>query len=191
MKRETVGEMLRSSRYRAEISQAEIADVLGVTKKTVQNWEAGLSCPPVDKFIEWFKAVREQPIPFMLRALHEGVGNVSNHASDHEVDLVLHATVQELDVCDKRKLLYCLMMAHGSSTSGVIDMITAHLHAPLRDRINVAMMICANYKMAKRMGTLIFPESTQPDIDWLEKCINRATNAAVDGNAEYTDLEDI
>ncbi|MFW6024037.1 MAG: helix-turn-helix domain-containing protein [Dichotomicrobium sp.] len=37
---------LRSLRDRLGISQAKVADILGVTRMTVYNWERGLSAPP-------------------------------------------------------------------------------------------------------------------------------------------------
>jgi len=36
---------LASARVNAKLTQEELAKILGVTKKTVNNWEAGVSIP--------------------------------------------------------------------------------------------------------------------------------------------------
>ena len=40
---------LRAARVNAGYSQKEAADLLGVSNKTLGNWEKGVTFPPVDK----------------------------------------------------------------------------------------------------------------------------------------------
>ena len=40
---------IRAARVNAGLSQKEAADRLGVTTKTLGNWEKGITFPPVDK----------------------------------------------------------------------------------------------------------------------------------------------
>lgn len=191
MKRETVGEILMVSRARAGMTQDEIADLLGVTRRTVIHWEEGSSCPTVDMFAKWFNVLGLQPMPFISRAIHQHASTIKKEAPEPEVDAALQEIIGDLDVEYKRKILYCLIAAHGSSVNGAIDMITAHLHAPLRDRINVAAMILSNYKLAQRRGELIYPHEIQPNIRNLEMCIQLATDAAIADKMEYnTDIEE-
>ena len=40
---------LRAARVNAGYSQKEAADLLGISSKTLGNWEKGITFPPVDK----------------------------------------------------------------------------------------------------------------------------------------------
>ena len=40
---------LRAARVNAGYSQKEAADLLGISNKTLGNWENGITFPPVDK----------------------------------------------------------------------------------------------------------------------------------------------
>ena len=40
---------LRAARVNAGYSQKEAADLLGISNKTLGNWEKGITFPPVDK----------------------------------------------------------------------------------------------------------------------------------------------
>ena len=43
---------IRAARVNAGLSQKEAADRLGVSNKTLGNWENGITFPPVDKIPE-------------------------------------------------------------------------------------------------------------------------------------------
>ena len=60
----------RVSREKAGVSQDAIAKRLGVSKKTVQNWENGTSSPSQVMGFEWFNVCELQPLPFYLEALY-------------------------------------------------------------------------------------------------------------------------
>ncbi len=60
---ERFAKMWRKSRNAAGKSQEFVAKSLGVNKKTVQNWEAGTSCPSQEKGFEWFQVLGIQPLP--------------------------------------------------------------------------------------------------------------------------------
>ena len=54
------------SRAEAGITQEAMAMELGVSKKTIQNWERGLSFPNAFQIFEWFEVLGKNPIPYML-----------------------------------------------------------------------------------------------------------------------------
>jgi transcriptional regulator with XRE-family HTH domain len=52
----TLGGRLAQARRFAGLSQDEIADAVGASRKTVYSWERGRTWPPVDKMVKWAKA---------------------------------------------------------------------------------------------------------------------------------------
>ena len=57
------------SRADAEKSQEFMALGLGVSKKTVQNWEKGISAPDLFQGSEWFRILGLNPLPYYLAFL--------------------------------------------------------------------------------------------------------------------------
>lgn len=45
------GKDLRTMRHKANISSRKVADVVGVTRKTVENWEANIGQPKLNQFL--------------------------------------------------------------------------------------------------------------------------------------------
>ena len=66
------------SRADAEKSQEFMALGLGVSKKTVQNWEKGISAPDLFQGSEWFRILGLNPLPYYLAFLFpELFGDIS------------------------------------------------------------------------------------------------------------------
>jgi len=63
------------SRAEAGYSQEKMAMELGVSKKTIQNWEKGLSFPNVFQVFEWFEILNMNPIIYFLAYQHENDTN--------------------------------------------------------------------------------------------------------------------
>jgi DNA-binding XRE family transcriptional regulator len=59
-------EIWLKSRAEAGISQETMAMELEVSKKTIQNWERGLSSPSAFQVFEWFEVLGLNPIPYLL-----------------------------------------------------------------------------------------------------------------------------
>lgn len=176
----------RVSRDKAGVSQDVIAKRLGVSKKTVQNWEAGASSPSQVMGFKWFKALGIQPLPYYLSVLYPGFGDVPAEPQDKEVDEYLQKLIADLPARTKRELLYMLSGYHGSSVVGVMEMVTAHLQAPLRDRVNVAQSIETNYTIAEANGRIRCPGHVQPDTGLLQEMIRKGKEAVLSGKEEYT-----
>lgn len=69
---EKLAEVWSESRCQAGKSQEYMASELGVARKTVQNWEKGVSAPTVDRAMEWFRVLGESPLPFLVRYIIPG-----------------------------------------------------------------------------------------------------------------------
>ena len=58
------------SRADAKKSQEYMALSLGVSKKTIQNWEKGTSSPDLFQGCEWFRVLGLNPMPYYLAFLY-------------------------------------------------------------------------------------------------------------------------
>lgn len=181
----------RVSRAQAGISQDAIAKRLGVSKKTVQNWEAGTSCPSQSMGLAWFRACGVQPLPYYLSILYPGFGDIPANPTDKQVDEYIMKVISGMPARTKRQILYMLSGYHGSSVVGVMEMVNAHLQTPLRDRVNVAQNISTNYTFAETGNMIRCPKHIQPNMDILNMMIDKGKDAVLKGREEYTtDLED-
>ena len=176
----------RVSRNHAGVSQDAIAKKLGVSKKTVQNWEAGLSCPSQAMGFKWFSELGIQPLPYYLSVMYPGFGDVPSEPSESDVDEYLMKLIRDVPSRTKRELLYLLSGYHGSSVVGIMEMMTAHLQTPLRDRVNIATSVAINYDFALKCNKVRCPSHIQPDMDILEMMIDKGKTAVMEGYEEFT-----
>lgn len=183
---ERFAQMWRRSREDAGKSQEYMSKYLGVSRKTIQNWEDGTSSPNQLKALEWFEALNLQPLPYYLWALYP---KKFNELNDAEIDKTLIDIVHGLPLDLKKKLLFMLAGNHGSSTVGMLELATAHLHVPLEKRINIAQVVATNYELAAHKKTLTCPDDVQPDLVTLNRSIELGTKAVLmDKNSYTTDL---
>ena len=68
-------EIWLKSRAEAGYSQERMAMELGVSKKTIQNWEKGLSFPNAFQVFEWFEVLGMNPIIYFLAYQHQNDTN--------------------------------------------------------------------------------------------------------------------
>lgn len=176
-------EMFRKAREDASMSQEEIAMKIGISRKTVENWETGTSIPSLVRSLQWFEALNAQPLPYFLDALYPGKFN-ENQSKD--VDRALISIVSALPTDLKRKLLFILAGNHGSSTVGVLELATAHLHVPLEYRINIAQDVETNYELAQWKGMLCCQDDIRPDLATLSRSISLGKKAVFEGKNSYT-----
>lgn len=183
---ERFAHMWKHSREITGKSQDYMAKALGVSKKTVQNWEMGTSCPSQLKGFEWFDALGLNPLPFYLRLLHPDkfTGLQSDHSEKRTEDALIQI-IKDLPPDSKRKLLYLLCGDHGSSVVGMLELINAHLQSPLRDRLNIAQSVAINYEIAVASGKIRKPEQIQPDMEVLDDAIRKGKAAVISGRENY------
>lgn len=179
--------MWRTSRESVGKSQDYMARALGVSKKTVQNWEAGTSCPSQEKGFAWFVILDLQPLPYYLRLLYpEEFDDLTPCSDDKAIEQALCTVIKDIPSEMKRKILYLLTGAHGSSPLAVMEVITAHLQTPLRDRLNVAQSIATNYEMAQSAGKVKRPDHIQPNMELISSGIQLGKEAVKAGKNSYT-----
>lgn len=182
--------MWRTSREDSGKSQEYVAKALGVSKSTIQNWENGTSCPNQMKGFEWFQVLGLQPMSYYLQMMFPSMQGISNKSDDKEIEEALIKCIKACTPEQKRKLLYLFYGDHGSSPSGVIELMTAHLHTSLRDRINVALCVAENYEMANAKGLLVGDNHIKADMEVLRTSLKNGRTAVIENKNSYTNMKE-
>ena len=176
----------RKSRYDARVSQEYMANYVGVSRKTVQNWESGVSAPDFNEGTKWFEGIGINPLPYFLSYLYpESLENVTASSSDEDVDKAIRTIMDSLPIEGKRELLYLFFGGHGSSSRAVLDLLTAHLHLPMKDRIAYATSMENNFEISKATGQLVCEDNIMPNMENVHKAITAAKEAVKAGNSGY------
>ncbi len=175
-----------TSRADAGKTQAEMADGLGISRKTVQNWESGVTAPDLFTGCEWFRFLGLNPLPYYLAYLFpEFFDGVAKEENDEALSNALMELVSNMTVGEKRQLLYLMAGRHGSPWYSLLQMFTAHCHTSMRSRVNVARAVLDNYEMEAKTGDLVCPDNIGPDLELLRESIEQGKKAAMDRSSAY------
>lgn len=174
------------SRAEAGVSQEYMALGIGVSKKTVQNWEKGTSSPSFFQGLEWFKILGLNPLPYYLEFMYPDWddGNISNDDEGKTTEMLVDV-VSHLPNEDKKQLLYFLSGEHGSSPQSVLQLLMAHLHTPMRDRVTTASVVMQNYELARELGTIVKEDKALPREKELKVAIEKGKEATINKKDGY------
>lgn len=178
-------ELLLRTRYEGRLTQEQMADSLGVSKRTIENWENGRSIPNFIQCVEWFENSGINPFASMIRYFYPDDSKVTDNSSIDELNSALRKSVVIMSREDKLALFYLIYGNHGSSYKAVLQLLMAHLHIPLKDRIASAALTAQTYEMEKQLGNLIEPELALPNDEILANAIEEAKKATVAGFNGY------
>lgn len=181
--------MWRKSRADAGKSQDYMAKALGVSKKTIQNWESGYASPSQIMGFKWFEALDVPALPYYLSLLYKDFEGLSVNSPDEDIRKALHTLIDGLDDKTVRELLFLLYGDHGSSIQGIIELMVAYVHTPLPARLGVAQLILTNYDISKAFGRL--SGHAEPDAEHLQDLIAKGMDAVIKKRNSYLggDLE--
>ena len=183
-------EIHTNARIQANKSQEYMALELGVSKKTVHNWEKGLSSPSFFQSLEWFRVLNVNPFLNYLALIDpNNLDGVNPSDSDEKIEAAFESLIENLPIDDKRALLYLFLGKHGSSPHSVLQLMLAHLHTPIAFRTTTAAIVAHEYELNDKLGTLICPDNIQPDMVNLKGAILRGTKSAVNKEYGYTNLK--
>ena len=176
------------SRADAKKSQEYMALSLGVSKKTIQNWEKGTSSPDLFQGYEWFRVLGLNPMPYYLAFLYpDTFGTPQAFDNEDAVEKALILLIRQSSAAEKKELLFLMSGHHGSSWHSLLQMFTAHCHTSMRSRVTASRVILENYEMEEKTGTLLCPQDISPDLNMLRSAISQGKNAVQNGEASYFD----
>lgn len=175
------------SRADGKKSQEYMALSIGVSKKTIQNWERGITSPDLFQSTEWFKTLGLNPISYYLEFLYpEMAKEIKNPQDAQRQNQLLSEFVEAMDSNQKGNLIYILTGDHGGSYRGILELVCAYCHLPLNDRLVIASVIYEAYKMREDTDTLICKDDKRPMIEILRKAIESSKASAIGGMSGYT-----
>lgn len=174
------------ARIDADKSQDYVAQQLGVSKKTVQNWEKGISTPSFFDSLEWFRVLHLNPFPYYLEYVY---GTRNDTPTDEKVEEEFSVLMKALPTKTKRAMLFIFFGRHGSSPISLVDLTLAHIHTPLSSRVINAINIKHNYEMAEARGELICQDNVMPDMEQLEVSINEGKTSAINNEFGYVSIK--
>lgn len=177
------------SRADAGKSQEFMALSLGVSKKTILNWERGLSAPNLFQCAEWFRVLGLNPTPYHLEYLYpETFGDATTANDDEKVEETLISIIKNATSKEKKQLLYLMSGGHGSSWYALLQLLTAHCHTSLQSRLNAARIIIDNYEIESKTKKLVDSEGVNPDLDLIKSAMTQCKKAAQRGQKGYNTI---
>lgn len=186
-RKEAFSKIWWKSRADAGVSQEYMANELGISRKTVQNWERGVSAPTLFQGSEWFRALGVNPLPYYFSYVFpDDIDGIKAEDDDSRIDDALNDILPQLTKDDKRRLLYILYGDHGSSPTAVLNLVNAHLQTPLNDRIMQANAILSNYELEAELGNIVHAGHVKPDTELLHKAIAEAKSSVIKKQKGYT-----
>lgn len=181
-----IAEIFSTTRYKSGYSQEYMAAELGVSKKTIQNWEKGTSCPSLLQVLDWFDVIGENPTPYIMSCAYPNEIKKNIDASnDKEINKIFKKTIESLPAQAKKGMIYLFCGNHGSSPEALLQLTLAHIHLPMRDRLAPAVIVAQMYKMEESLGNLVCTEDIMPNMDILERAIMNAKDAVQKNNYGY------
>ena len=178
--------MLSLSRAESGMSQEAVALELKIAKRTLQNWEKGVSSPSLPQAIAWFRVVGVAPMPYFLQFMFPDMEGIKKADADEKIRIEFIKLVESLPAEGIRQLMYLFYGDHGSSPRATMNMVTAHLQCPMRDRYNHANMIISDYKINYEKNQTVQPNHIQPDLPLLERTLVEKREAVIKGKNNYS-----
>lgn len=175
---------LSRARNDSKKSQDYVARHLGVSRKTIENWESGFTSPSLNSCLKYFEVLKLQPLPYFIKMLY-GELEYNQLNTDDNLQAALIERIKLCTPAEQRKLLFILSGNHGSSSRAILDMISAHLHMPLKDRLNVTHNIITDYEIAKSHNDLVQSNVALPDLAYLKQSYEEAKTAVVEYKNSY------
>ena len=176
----TLGYLLSSARISKKKSQEYMALELGVARKTINNWETDVTSPSIDQAINYFKVLGLSPVPSIFKYVFPNMEEMDEE-SRYKQELKNLIDSMPLDLT--KQLLNMFYGEHGSSPRALMQLISAHLETPMKDRISNAALIIKNYELAIMSDKCL--NQSYVDLALLKKALSEAEKSFVSGNSGY------
>lgn len=161
------------SRAHSGKSQEYMALGLGVSKKTIQNWERGISAPDLYQGIAWFELLGQNPVPYYLTYLYPQMSGKSRKEQQPEEKAVriYRQLFEDMPMLEKQQLLYLMSGDHECSWHELLQILMALCAMCQHTRLALITTIKEMYEMDKTMMLLSGPERLRPDMQLIDNAI--------------------
>lgn len=167
-------------------SQEFMALSMGVSKKTIQNWEKGLSSPNLFQTTEWFRVLGLNPIKYYMEFLYPNFFDKTSLDNESELNEKLNNLIKISSAKEKKELIYIMSGTHGSSWPALLQLFAMYCQISLQSRVIVAKIVLENYEMEEKMGRLVNSDKIKPDLELLKSAISICKAATKNGYYGYS-----
>lgn len=176
-------ELLSKARVKNGISQQKVADYIGVTRRTVQNWENDFGHPDLDQTKAWCEAIGENPMIIFTLFICGDAASGNPRRSQTKRELVIDYIQNKMSDEEIDILYFLFSGVSGSSPYAYMQKVGADLSCPIGDRVKSARLIQSNYELA--LGTdNTMPYSPRIDNDAFEYAVVLGRESALQNNKE-------
>lgn len=177
------------SREDALQTQSYMANKLGVTRKTISNWERGVSFPSFSQTMEWFRALGLNPMPYYFRYLYpELIQGLGSGADRPSMDKAFAIVSDILPPTMLRQFYFLFYGDHDVDLKALSELMAMHLHLNMKDRVYAAQSITFYYRVAAARKLLDAADAIPPAIDYLERAVNSGMAAVINSRIGYTNV---
>lgn len=172
-----------NSRAHSGKSQEYMALGLGVSKKTIQNWERGVSAPDLYQGTAWFELLGQNPVPYYLTYLYPQMSeeNGKEQQPEERTMRVCRQLFEDMPLIEKQQLLYLMSGDHECSWHEMLQILTALCVVSPRTRVMIITIVREMYEMEKTLTLLSGPERLHPDMEMIENAIREGKKAVQRG----------
>lgn len=179
---------LAACREKAGLSQSDLAKKIGVSRRTVQSWEAMESFPRFSKIMRWLSVCRQNPVHALLTIASPSMDSVTSVDGLPRIEMALGDRIKSLSDSEKRGLMFILFAKHGSSVFSFIQLCVAYLHCPMHDRQLIASLVINAYRTAEEKGNLVSPDEIRPNLEDLVNAYEAGRQAYIRDEDSYTTI---
>lgn len=178
--------MLAKSRTDTGVSQKTMAQALGKSVNTIQNWESGVGCPNYLDLEDWFEVLGLNMNKYITEYKYPQDFNTSMlKTSTSNIISLITKYLSTLSEHNLRMVAYNIFGETGSSFSYRNNLFCAYNHLPLKYRLIIAIMTLENYNLVRSLDEVICDDDVLPNIDALGEAIRAAKKSAYAGKNGY------
>lgn len=186
--RDEIIDILVRERVNKKLSQNDIAIAIGKSKRTVQNWEAGVGSPTIEDVVKWVDAVGIDLTRFAIAVKH-GKQAIEVGEKTDDKKAYIHRFIDDFMTDNEVDILCFLLSGNtGSAIYSYFQKIAADLACPIHDRVSTGLAIYNNYEVAEALGNV---NKAAPKVDKMvfESALGSGKEAAKKGKNSYTEFE--
>ena len=175
--------LLAKARLDSGATQKEVAKALGKTQHTIQKWETEYN-PSFLDLCMWFRVLNMPAWTYIHCTLYP-TEKLTFLDGDEKCREELIAYLSSTSSTELRKMFYLVIGMHGSNWLAMLEMMFEHVCSPLAQRVISARSVLIGYQLEQRNQQLLGTGHIMPDIENLNRCIARGTEAAKRGLPAY------
>lgn len=188
--RKRIAETIVTAREMADVSQRQLAGLLGRDRRTIQKWESGEIRLLVEDYLGIFDVLNVNLELFSKWLRHpelfpNGLGDIQHLSSDRKRQAIAAYYANSAAPVEIEQEFYLLFGNHGSDHCGMLQEIIANLQTPLKERRRICGQILSTYSEAVKLGCLTDPGAPRPVLDILLACYNASAESLQAGRNGY------